>query len=354
MSHTRISGHARASLRPGLERLEDRVNPTAPSVTWELSPSVATTVNDTQTRDTTLTYIADYSVAPTVLPNLKSFTVANGKVLSVTVDPTDNTIYTVNIAPKTGGRAPITVESSVNAGWTTGGTASTPESILFFRNDNQVARASAGSNPKGILPESIHNLNDLVFTFPSNVDVDSVAPSDFHVVGASQLVSNDITISGRTITIDLTVTAIGAAAEVSITLMPNAITDTYGNAFKPATPLRWTVDTVRPTATLTITSGTGKVGETVSVDVAFSEMITNFKKEMVSVTLADGGTTTSIPVRITGSRTGWGFKFRIPSAGTLTITLNTTGTVGTTQVGDRSGNGLNTITPLTLTAFVSG
>lgn len=354
MSHNISPGHARSGLRPGLERLEDRVNPTTPSVTWELAPSVATTVNGTQTRDTTLTYIADYSVAPTVLPNLKSYTVTNGKVLSVTVDPTDNSKYTVNIAPKTGGRAPITVESSVNAGWTTGGTASTPKSISFFRNDNQVARASAGSNPKGILPASVRTLNDLVFTFPTSVDASSVTASDFSVVGVASLVSNDITISGRTITIDLAVTVTGAAEEVSIALKPNEVLDTYGNAFKPATPLRWTVDTVRPTATLTITSGTGRVGETVSVDVAFSEIITNFKKEMVSVTLTDGSSTINPPVRITGSRTSWGFKFRIPSAGTLTITLNTSGTLGTTQVGDRSGNALNTANTLSLTAFVSG
>ena len=353
MPSDRFELKACAGSRPMLEQLEDRLNPSAPSVTWDLAPSVPTTVNDTQTRATTLTYVAEYSVAPTATPTAGSFTVTNGKVISISRVASTNK-YEVNIAPKTGGRAPIDVTSSVNAGWTTGGTASATESISFFRNDNQVVRASAGSNPKGILPASVHTLNDLVFTFPSNVDVSSVSPSDFLTVGVASLVSNDITISGRTITIDLAVTATGAAAEVSITLNPNAISDTYGNFFKPATPLRWTVDTVRPTATLTITSGTGRVGETVSVDVAFSEMITNFKKDMVSVTLTDGGTPINIPVRITGSRTGWGFKFRIPSAGTLTITLNTTGTVGSTQVGDRSGNGLNTSNTLNLTAFVSG
>lgn len=342
MATSRFSG----PFRPRLEALESRENPA--TVSWDLAPSEITTNSGNNTRDTILTYVADYSTAPSVTPTARSYTVTNGRVISVTPDSMDSTIFYVDIAPKTGGRAPVTVSSFVNSGWTSGGLVSSTETISFFRNENQIPRTSTGSNPKGILPSSFTTLSNLVFTFPSDINRTTVSASDFIVAGGTITLNTPTAGDNRTISIDLNITATGGAAEVSITLRPGAIEDTYGNSFKPAPALRWTKDTVAPTATLSVSSGTGEVGKFVTVDVAFSETITNFKPDMISIT--QGGTT--IVPRVAGSRAGWSFRFRVPTTGAITITLNTTGTVGTTLVGDRSGNALTSSGSLTVTGFV--
>jgi hypothetical protein len=332
--------------RPRLEALESRENPA--TVSWELASSVTTTDDGNKTRDAILTYVADYSTAPSVTPTARSYSVTNGRVVSVTRDSVDPTIFNIDIAPKTGGRAPVTVSSFVNSGWTSGGLVSSTETISYFRNENQIPRTTIGSNPKGILPASVSTLSNLVFTFPSDIDRTTVSTADFTVVGGTITFDTPPTGDNRTISIDLSITATGAAAEVSITLKPGAIQDTYGNSFKPASALRWTKDTIAPTAILSISSGTGEVGKFVTVDVAFSETITNFKAGMISI---DQGGTAIVP-RVTGSRTGWSFKFRVPTTGAITIRLNTTGTVGTTLVGDRSGNELSGGNSLSVTGFV--
>jgi hypothetical protein len=343
MPASRLSG----PIRPRLEALESRENPA--TVTWDLAPSEITTDSGNKTRDTTLTYVADYSTAPSVTPTARSYTITNGRVISVTPDSTDSTIFYVDIAPKTGGRAPVTVTSFVNSGWTSGGPASSTETISFFRNENQIPRTATGSNPKGILPSSLTTLSNLVFTFPSDINRTTVSTGDFLVTGGSITLIAPTAGDNRTISLDLTITATGGAAEVSITLRPGAIEDTYGNTFKPAPALRWTKDDVAPTATLSIASGTGEVGKFVTVDVAFSETITNFKADMISI--SQGGTT--IVPRVSGSRAGWSFRFRVPTTGAITITLNTSGTVGTTLVGDRSGNALSTSSSLSVTGFIA-
>ncbi|MFM7539466.1 MAG: hypothetical protein ACKO9Z_07380, partial [Planctomycetota bacterium] len=106
---------------------------------------------------------------------------------------------------------------------------------------------------------------------------------------------------------------------------------------------------VAPTATLSIASGTGEVGKFVTVDVAFSETITNFKADMISI--SQGGT--PIVPRVSGSRAGWSFKFRVPTTGDITITLKTAGIVGIDLVGDRSGNALSTSSSLSVTGFIA-
>ncbi|MFM7541714.1 MAG: hypothetical protein ACKO9Z_18850, partial [Planctomycetota bacterium] len=98
MPASRLSG----PFRPRLEALESRENPA--TVTWDLAPSEITTDSGNKTRDTTLTYVADYSPAPSVTPTARSYTITNGRVISVTPDSTDSTIFYVDIAPKTGGR----------------------------------------------------------------------------------------------------------------------------------------------------------------------------------------------------------------------------------------------------------
>lgn len=344
MATSRFSG----PFRPRLEALESRENPA--TIGWALNPpelSTGLTASDgSKTRDTTLTYVATYSDPPTVAPSAKSYSVINGRV--VDVRQVTSTTYQVDIAPKTGGRAPINVESFVLAGWLTGAPASSTDSISYFKNENQVPRTSTGSNPKGILPSSFTTLSNLVFTFPSDINRTTVSASDFIVAGGTITLNTPTAGDNRTISIDLNITATGGAAEVSITLRPGAIEDTYGNSFKPAPALRWTKDTVAPTATLSVSSGTGEVGKFVTVDVAFSETITNFKPDMISIT--QGGTT--IVPRVAGSRAGWSFRFRVPTTGAITITLNTTGTVGTTLVGDRSGNALTSSGSLSVTGFV--
>jgi hypothetical protein len=230
---------------------------------------------------------------------------------------------------------------------------SATQTISVFRSTSLSPRNSAGTNPTGYISGSTTAFNDLVFTFPQDIDaasVDLTSPytDDFDVVGCT---ITSVDIIGRTILVDATINSSGSpsdSGEVSIKLKDGAITDTYGNSFKESAILHWTRDNKAPTAILEITSGSGVVGQFVSVSVVFSEMITNFKPSMITVTLNG----TPITVNVTGSRSGWGFRFRVGAAGTINIGLDTTSVVPLSRVADRAGNLLGSANTITLTGFV--
>jgi hypothetical protein len=325
---------------------------TEASVSWALKSDEITTSGGTKSRDTQLTYIATYSTAPTKNPSTKDFLVTKAKVMSVTQDSSNPLKFEVVIQPSIGS-APVTVTSLVKGGWN--GPNSLPSStqtISVFRSTSLTPRISTGTNPAGFISGSTTALNDLVFTFPQDIDAGSVnliSPYDFAVVGCT-ITSVDIV--GRTILVDATINSSGSptdSGEVSIKLKDGAITDTYGNSFKESAILRWTRDNKAPTAILEITSGSGAVGQFVSVSVVFSEMVTNFKPAMINVTLNG----IPVTVHVTGSRSRWGFRFRVAAPGAITIGLDTTSMVAGSRVADRSGNLLSSANSISLTGFVA-
>ncbi|NBU74161.1 MAG: hypothetical protein EBS30_02855 [Planctomycetes bacterium] len=326
---------------------------TEASVSWALKSDEITTSGGTKSRDTQLTYIAIYSATPTKNPSSKDFLLTNAKVMSITQDSSNPLKFEVVIQPTTGS-APVTVTSLVKGGWN--GVNSTPsaiQTISVFRSTSLSPRGSTGANPTGFISGSTTALNDLVFTFPQDINpasVDVTLPytDDFDVVGCT---ITSVDIIGRTILVDATINSSGSpsdSGDVSIMLIDGAITDTYGNSFKESAILRWIRDNKAPTAILEITSGSGVVGQFVSVSVVFSEMITNFKPSMITVTLNG----TPLTVNVTGSRSGWGFRFRVGAAGTINIGLDTTSVVALSRVADRAGNLLGSANSLTLTGFV--
>ena len=326
---------------------------TEASVSWALKSDEITTSGGAKSRDTQLTYIATYSAAPTKNPSARDFLVTKAKVMSITQDSSNPLKFEVVIQP-TIGSAPVTVTSLVKAGWN--GVNSMPsatQTISVFRSTSLSPRNNAGTNPTGCISGSTTAFNDLVFTFPQDIDaasVDLTSPytDDFDVVGCT---ITSVDIIGRTILVDATINSSGSPSDsgkVSIVLKNNAITDTYGNFFKESAILHWTRDNKAPTAILDITSGSGVVGQFVSVSVVFSEMITNFKPSMIHVTLNG----TPITVNVTGSRSGWGFRFRVGAVGTINIGLDTTSVVPLSRVADRAGNLLGSANSLTLTGFV--
>jgi len=326
---------------------------TEASVSWALKSDEITTSGGTKSRDTQLTYIATYSAAPTKNPSARDFLVTKAKVMSITQDSSNPLKFEVVIQPSAGS-APVTVTSLVKGGWN--GVNSTPsatQTISVFRSTSLSPRGSTGANPTGYISGGTTALNDLVFTFPQDIDattVDLNSPytDDFDVVGCT-ITSVDIV--GRTILVDATINSSGSPSDsgkVSIVLKNNAITDTYGNFFKESAILHWTRDNKAPTAILDITSGSGVVGQFVSVSVVFSEMITNFKPSMIHVTLNG----TPITVNVTGSRSGWGFRFRVGAVGTINIGLDTTSVVPLSRVADRAGNLLGSANSITMTGFV--
>jgi hypothetical protein len=278
--------------------------------------------------------------------------VTKAKVMSITQDSSNPLKFEVVIQPSAGS-APVTVTSLVKGGWN--GPNSLPSStqtISVFRSTSLTPRISTGTNPAGFISGSTTALNDLVFTFPQDIDAGSVnliSPYDFAVVGCT-ITSVDIV--GRTILVDATINSSGSptdSGEVSIKLKDGAITDTYGNSFKESAILRWTRDNKAPTAILEITSGSGAVGQFVSVSVVFSEMVTNFKPAMINVTLNG----IPVTVHVTGSRSRWGFRFRVAAPGAITIGLDTTSMVAGSRVADRAGNLLSSASSISLTGFVA-
>jgi hypothetical protein len=327
---------------------------TEASVSWALKSDEITTSGGTKSRDTQLTYIATYSAAPTKNPSARDFLVTKAKVMSITQDSSNPLKFEVVIQPSAGS-APVTVTSLVKGGWN--GVNSTPsatQTISVFRSTSLSPRGSTGANPTGYISGGTTALNDLVFTFPQDIDattVDLNSPytDDFAVVGCT-ITSVDIV--GRTILVDATINSSGSpsdSGEVSIKLKDGAITDTYGNSFKESAILRWTSDNKAPTAILEITSGSGVVGQFVSVSVVFSEMVTNFKPAMINVTLNG----IPVTVHVTGSRSRWGFRFRVAAPGAITIGLDTTSMVAGSRVADRSGNLLSSANSISLTGFVA-
>ena len=325
---------------------------TEASVSWALKSDEITTSGGTKSRDNQLTYIATYSATPTKNPSTKDFLVTKAKVMSVTQDSSNPLKFEVVIQPSIGS-APVTVTSLVKGGWN--GPNSLPSStqtISVFRSTSLTPRISTGTNPAGFISGSTTALNDLVFTFPQDIDAGSVnltSPYDFAVVGCT-ITSVDIV--GRTILVDATINSSGSptdSGEVSIKLNNGAITDTYGNSFKESAILRWTRDGKAPTAILEITSGSGAVGQFVNVSVVFSEMVTNFKPAMINVTLNG----IPVTVHVTGSRSGWGFRFRVAAPGAITIGLDTTSMVAGSRVADRAGNLLSSANSINLTGFVA-
>ncbi len=324
------------------------------SVTWALKSDEITTSGGTKSRDTKLTYIATYSATPTNNPSAKDFLVTKAKVMSVTQDASDPLKFEVVIQPTTGS-APVTVTSLVKAGWNGANSmASATQTISVFRSTSLSPRGSTGANPTGYISGSTTALNDLVFTFPQDIDATTVGlnspyTDDFDVVGCT---ITSVDIIGRTILVDVTINSSGSPSDsgnVSIKIKNGAITDTYGNSFKESAILRWTRDNKAPTAILEITSGSGVVRQYVSVSLVFSEMIMNFKPSMITVTLNG----TPITVNVTGSRSkGWGFRFYVGEAGTINIGLDTTSVVALSRVADRAGNLLGSANSLTLTGFV--
>lgn len=323
------------------------------SVTWSLKSDEITTSGGAKSRDTQLTYVAIYSATPTKNPSAKDYLLTNSKVMSITQDSSNPLKFEVVIQPTTGS-APVTVTSLVKGGWN--GVNSTPsaiQTISVFRSTSLSPRGSTGANPTGFISGSTTALNDLVFTFPQDINAASVDVTlpytdDFDVVGCT---ITSVDIIGRTILVDATINSSGSpsdSGDVSIKLIDGAITDTYGNSFKESAILRWIRDNKAPTAILEITSGSGVVGQFVSVSVVFSEMITNFKPSMIHVTLNG----TPITVNVTGSRSGWGFRFRVGAAGTINIGLDTTSVGALSRVADRAGNLLSSANSLTLTGFV--
>ncbi|MFZ4645869.1 MAG: hypothetical protein ACOYNP_08935, partial [Gemmataceae bacterium] len=239
---------------------------TEASVSWVLKSDEITTSGGTKSRDTQLTYIATYSAAPTKNPSARDFLVTKAKVMSITQDSSNPLKFEVVIQPSAGS-APVTVTSLVKGGWN--GVNSTPsatQTISVFRSTSLSPRGSTGANPTGYISGGTTALNDLVFTFPQDIDattVDLNSPytDDFDVVGCT-ITSVDIV--GRTILVDATINSSGSPSDsgkVSIVLKNNAITDTYGNFFKESAILHWTRDNKAPTAILDITSGSGVVGQ---------------------------------------------------------------------------------------------
>jgi hypothetical protein len=55
---------------------------------------------------------------------------------------------------------------------------------------------------------------------------------------------------------------------------------------------------------------------------------------------------------VTGSRSGWGFRFRVGAVGTINIGLDTTSVVPLSRVADRAGNLLGSANSITMTGFV--
>lgn len=324
------------------------------SVAWALKSDEATTGGGTRSRDTQLTYIATYSAPPTRVPTARDFLVTKARIVAITQDGSDPLKYEVVLQPALSS-VPITVTSSVKSGWNgSNSLPSTTQTISVFRSTTLTPRAGIGNNPKGIISGTTTTLNDLVFTFPRDFDgstVDLSAPyvDNFNVVGCT---ITSVEIVGRTILVDATINSVASptdSAEVSVKLRDGAILDTYGNPFRESSVLRWSYDTKPPTALLEITSGSGVVGQFVTVSVAFSEVVVNFKPTMIQVTL-DG---TPVSVLVSGSRAGWSFRFRVAATGTISIGLNTTGVVPGSRVADRAGNELGSANTLTLTGFIA-
>ena len=129
---------------------------------------------------------------------------------------------------------------------------------------------------------------------------------------------------GVTWTATLTPLAATASATNVITLAGNSLADLAGNLNGGATSsATYSVQTVRPTASVTLSDSALKVGETSIVTIAFSEAVSGFSN--ADLTVANG---TLAPVSSTDGGITWRATFT-PNAGitdaTNTVTLDNTG-----------------------------
>ncbi|MCW8205059.1 beta strand repeat-containing protein, partial [Verminephrobacter aporrectodeae] len=145
---------------------------------------------------------------------------------------------------------------------------------------------------------------------------------------------------GKTWTATFTPTANVNDTTNTISVNLAGLTDTAGNAgVSTATSANYTVDTLRPTATITLADNALTVGETTTVTFAFSEAVTDFTREDIVLTDANG---TLGPLTANADGKTWTATFT-PTANvndtTNTISVNLTG------VTDTAGNaGVSTAT----------
>jgi hypothetical protein len=260
------------------------------------------------------------------------YNVTNGKVTKVEAVGTDKKTYRVTITASASTLAPITVTSSIKAGWNGTGPASDTDSVEVFNKTTQTPRGKYGAIGTGYINASVTEIKDLVFSLPNAVDPDTVEPEDFTVNGGT-IANLSVAPDGKSITFDLTRTISNTnSGDISVSLKANSVEDLYGNFFMQSDTLKWVYDDMPPTVALALVSGSGKLKEAITVSISTSEMITNFLPSMIYATING----VEVAATTTGSRTGWNFVIRPDQVGTLVISMKT-GNVGLI---DRAGNAI--------------
>ncbi|MCT7991379.1 Ig-like domain-containing protein [Laspinema olomoucense] len=135
-----------------------------------------------------------------------------------------------------------------------------------------------------------------------------------------------------------TVTPTGSGT-VSVNVPAGAATDAAGNSNTAATPLTLGADVTPPTVTLA-TTASGTVNAPFSVNATFSETVTGFAADDISLTNATLSNFTG---------TGTNYSFTVTPTGSGTVSVNVPAGAAT----DAAGNSNTAATPLTLGADVT-
>ncbi|MCW5256180.1 hypothetical protein D5038_07410 [Verminephrobacter aporrectodeae subsp. tuberculatae] len=298
-------------------------------------PTVTITLANTRIKadeTTTVTFafseaVTDFTREDIVLTNangtLGTLTAnADGKTWTVTFTPTDdiedssNTIG-VNLAGVRDAAGNVGTGSASSANYSIDTKRPIPTSISI--DDNKLCTGESTT---------------VTLTFSEALNRDSFTLA--HIRSASNAAANPGTLSdlrttdGITWQFTLTAPTTGASSTGNyLRVLGSAVTDVAGNrgwgGVTSFADIRYDIDLVRPTATITLADSALTVGETTTVTLAFSEPVTGFTIDDIVLTDANGTLGTLTP---NANRTVWTATFT-PTANVSdtsnTISINLTG-----------------------------
>ena len=247
-------------------------------------------------------------------------TVGNGKVISLSGS---GTTYAAKITPA--GDGIVTVNVAAGAAQDAAGngnTAATPLSRLFDNKVPSVTISSTAGNPTNASPIPV------TITF-------SEAVTDF-VVGDITIgngTAGNFSGSGTTYTANITPASDGT---VTINVAAGVAKDAVGNLNTAATTFSRTYDSQAPTATISSTASSLTNVSPIPVTITFSEAVTGFNSNDISVTNGTAGSLSGI---------GKTYTAKITPSGQGTVTVNVAAGVAK----DAAGNGNTASTELSRT-----
>lgn len=223
-------------------------------------------------------------------------TVSGGTVANFTGSGTN---YSFDLVASGGGGLTVDVGSNVASDAVgNGNTSATQLSVVYDDTKPTVSLATTSSSPT--------NNSTIPVTITFSESVTGFESGDVTVSGGS--ISN-FTGSGTSYSLDLVASGEGT---LTVDIGSNVATDVASNGNSAAAQLSVTYDSKRPTISLATTSTSPTNGSTIPVTITFSESVTGFESNDLTVS---GGTISNF----TGSSTSYSLDLVASGEGTLTV-----------------------------------